>query len=75
MENFEQKFMLFMERCDQAYIPANSQNMAFYIMLMESSIKYYFEFLKYKNFYLKGLGNAVEKCFQTPERTVIFSES
>lgn len=68
-DNFERKFLLFLERCDQADILNEDRNRAFSIMLTGHARQFYFDSLKRKNLSLVELEAAVKSRFLTPERT------
>lgn len=68
-DNFERKFMLFLERCDQAAIPNDDRHRAFSIMLIGNARQYYFDNLKSESLDLSSLEKAIKMRFQTPERT------
>lgn len=67
-DNFDRKFRLFIERCDQADIPEEDQNRAFSIMLVGNARHFFFDSLS-KILNLMSLAEGVEERFQTPERT------
>lgn len=68
-DNFERKYMLFLERCNQADITKEDRHRAFSIMLIGNARQYYFDSLKPCNLNHKGFEDAMKSRFQTPERT------
>lgn len=69
VDNFDRKFMLFVERCDQADIPAEDRHRAFSMMLTGHARQFYFDSVKKKNLDLDGLVSEIKSRFITPEKT------
>lgn len=69
VDNFERKYALFVERCDQSDICEEERRKAFSIMIFGAARQYYFDSLKVKGLYLPGLVEAVKERFYTSERT------
>lgn len=69
MDSFEQKFMLFVERCDQADIPDGERHRAFLMILIRHARQYYFDALRRRSLDMDGLVAAVKSCSTTQECT------
>lgn len=68
--DFDQKYSLFLERCDQAEIDSeDDRRKAFSIMLTGEARKFYFQSLKAKALDLPSLVAETRGRFQTEERT------
>lgn len=68
-DNFERKFMLLLDRCDQAGIKDEDRLTAFSIMLIGAAHTFYYDVLRPQNLKLTELSDHVRNRFQTPERT------
>lgn len=68
MDYFEQKFMLFIERCVQTDAPVDEQHLAFFKLLVGHACQYYFDDLKRQILDLNVLA-AVKSRFTTLECT------
>lgn len=68
-DNFERRFMLFLELCEQADISKEDRHRTFSIVLGGSARQYYFDFFKSKKLDLKAVEEEVKSRFQTQERT------
>lgn len=67
-DNFDRKFLLFLERCDQSGIPISERHRAFSIMLSSNARQYYFDHLQNKGLNLEELSSATKERFHTEER-------
>lgn len=67
-ENFERKFGLFMERCDQADSPDEDRHRAFSILLARHARRYCFDIIKSKKISSKTLEKAMKIQLLSPER-------
>lgn len=68
-DNFEWKFVLLLERCDQADVNVQDRARAFSIMLTGNARQFYLDSLRDKNHDLDELVHTIKDRFQTPERT------
>lgn len=68
-DNFERKFMLFLERCEKGDNLDEDLNRVFPVMLTGNARQFYFDFLKLRNVSLAELESEIKSRFLTPERT------
>lgn len=68
-DNFDRKFVLFEERCDQADLNEDDRQRAFSIMLCKEARQYYLDTLRIQKLPLDELVRRIKERFHTPERT------
>lgn len=69
MDNFDRKFLFFLERFEQADVAEGDRHRAFSTMLTGHARQFYFDHLMREKLTHRDLDNAVRKRFMSPERT------